>query len=232
VESLASVGNYDLFFCDLTPRQLLSLGRERLSHAYKTQLEHYRYGCGVFKVDYALNAPIPWKATDCLRAATVHLGGSFEDIALSEKQVRSGQIAERPFILLSQPTLFDSSRAPVGKHIVWAYCHVPFGSTVDMLPTIENQIERFAPGFRDVILARHVLSPANLEEMDSNLIGGDINGGVMDIRQFLFRPTWRHYATSSENTYICSSSTPPGGGVHGMCGYHAANLALSRARNK
>jgi phytoene dehydrogenase-like protein len=228
VQNLAALPNFDLFLCDLTPRQLIKVGGERLSESYRRRLRSYRYGAGVFKVDFALSAPIPWKAADCLRAATVHLGGSFEEIAASEKAVRNGQPADRPFILLAQPSLFDSSRAPAGKHTAWAYCHVPNGSKVDMLARVENQIERFAPGFREGILARRVFSPANLESMDANLVGGDIGGGVMDIRQFLFRPTRRHYATSARDIYICSSSTPPGGGVHGMCGFHAAKMALSR----
>jgi phytoene dehydrogenase-like protein len=228
VQNLAALPTYDLFLCDLTPRQLVKVAANRLSEGYKRRLQSYRYGAGVFKVDYALNAPIPWKAADCLRAATVHLGGSFEEIAASEKAVRSGQHADHPFVLLAQPSLFDSSRAPSGKHTAWAYCHVPNGSKVDMLEKLENQIERFAPGFRDCILARRVFSPADLESMDANLVGGDIGGGVMDLRQFLFRPTSRHYATSARDIYICSSSTPPGGGVHGMCGFHAAKMAMSR----
>jgi phytoene dehydrogenase-like protein len=228
VQSLAALPNYGLFLCDLTPRQLLTVGGERLSETYKRRLRSYRYGPGVFKVDYALSAPIPWTATDCLRAATLHLGGSFEEIAASEKAVRNGHHAERPFVLLAQPSLFDSSRAPAARHTAWAYCHVPNGSKVDMLEKLENQIERFAPGFRDCILARRVFAPADLESMDANLVGGDIGGGVIDLRQVLFRPTSRHYATSARDIYICSSSTPPGGGVHGMCGYHAAKMALSR----
>ena len=228
VENLAELGNYDLFLCDLTPRQLVKVGGQKLSESYKRRLSRYRYGAGVFKVDYALSAPIPWKAFECLRAATVHLGGSFEEIAASEKAVRNGQHAERPFVLLAQPSLFDATRAPAGKHTAWAYCHVPHGSKVDMLPKLEGQIERFAPGFRECILARRVSYPADLENMDANLVGGDISGGVMDARQILFRPTARHYATSAREIYICSSSTPPGGGVHGMCGYHAAKVALSR----
>jgi phytoene dehydrogenase-like protein len=230
VQSLAALEKYDLLLCDLTPRQLIQVSGQRLSDSYKRRLGRYRYGAGVFKVDYALDAPIPWKAPDCLRAATVHLGGSFEEIAASEKAVRIGQHVDRPFVLLAQPSLFDSSRAPKGKHTAWAYCHVPNGSRVNMLDKIENQIERFAPGFRQCVLARRVFSPADLESMDANLVGGDIGGGTMDIRQFLFRPTWRHYVTSSRDIYVCSASTPPGGGVHGMCGYHAANTALSRLR--
>jgi phytoene dehydrogenase-like protein len=232
VQSLAALANvfpnYDLFLCNLTPRQLVKVGGDSLSDSYKRRLGKYRYGAGVFKVDYALNAPIPWRAPGCLRAATVHLGGSFEEIAASEKAVRIGHVAERPFVLLAQPSLFDSSRAPEGKHTAWAYCHVPNGSKENMLERLEDQIERFAPGFRECILARRVFSPTDLESMDANLVGGDIGGGVMDIRQFLFRPTWRHYATSARKIYLCSASTPPGGGVHGMCGYHAAKMALSR----
>lgn len=228
VDNLAALQNYDLFLCDLTPRQLVEVGREKLSASYKRKLEQFRYGAAAFKVDYALSSPIPWKAQECLQAATVHLGGSFEEIAASEKAVRNGEPAERPFVLLAQPSLFDPSRAPAGQHTAWAYCHVPNGSTFDMLERLENQIERFAPGFRDCVLARRVFSPADLETMDANLVGGDIVGGVMDIRQFIFRPTARHYATSARDVYICSASTPPGGGVHGMCGYHAAKMALSR----
>jgi phytoene dehydrogenase-like protein len=228
VQSLATLANYDLTLCDLTPRQLIKFGGQRFSDNYKQRLTKYRYGAGVFKLDYALNAPIPWKAPDCLRAATVHLGGSFEDIAASEKAVRRGENADRPFVLLAQPSLFDSTRAPAGQHTAWAYCHVPNGSNVNVLEKLENQIERFAPGFRDCVLARRVFSPADLEHMDANLVGGDIGGGAMDIRQFLFRPTSRHYATSAPDIYICSASTPPGGGVHGMCGYHAAKMALAR----
>jgi phytoene dehydrogenase-like protein len=230
VENLTALSSYDLTLCDLTPRQLFKVGGRRFSESFKQQLASYRYGAGVCKVDYALNAPIPWKAADCSRAATVHLGGSFEEIAESEKAVRTGHHPDRPFVLLAQPSLFDSSRAPVGKHTAWAYCHVPNGSEVDMQQKLEDQIERFAPGFRDCILARRVFSPAALESMDANLVGGDIGGGIMDIRNFLFRPTRRRYATSAPDVYICSSSTPPGGGVHGMCGYHAAKMALTRLK--
>ena len=228
VDRLDSVGEFDAALCDVTPRQLLRMAAERFTPSYNRRLERYRQGPGVFKVDYALSQPIPWKAAECVRAATLHLGGSMEEIAASEDAMRNGRHAERPFVLLAQPTLFDSGRAPQGKHIAWAYCHVPHGSTFDMLPRLEAQIERFAPGFRDCILARRVFKPADLEAMDANLLGGDIAGGAADWRQFLFRPTWRQYATPDRAIYICSSSTPPGGGVHGMCGYNAANLALSR----
>jgi phytoene dehydrogenase-like protein len=162
----------------------------------------------------------------------VHLGGSMAEIAASESATANGAIAEQPFILLAQPTLFDASRAPAGKHIAWAYCHVPNGSSCNMLPRIEAQIERFAPGFRECVLARRASSPADLQSMDANLVGGDISGGASDFRQFLFRPTWRQYATSDERIYLCSSSTPPGGGVHGMCGYNAAKLALRQLDNR
>ncbi|MGC2448420.1 MAG: NAD(P)/FAD-dependent oxidoreductase [Candidatus Sulfotelmatobacter sp.] len=227
VESLTELPGYDAVLCDVTPRQLLRIAGERLSDGFKHRLQRFRYGPAAFKVDYALSGPIPWKASECLRAASVHLGGSFEEIAASEKAVRHGEHADRPFVLLAQPTLFDASRAPAGKHIAWAYCHVPNGSKVDMLERLEGQVERFAPGFRETVLARRILSPTQLEGMDANLVGGDIGGGVMDLRQFLFRPTSRHYATSAKDIYICSSSTPPGGGVHGMCGYHAAVQALA-----
>jgi phytoene dehydrogenase-like protein len=228
VESLESLTDYEVILCDVTPRQLLAFGGPSFSEGYRRQLSKFRYGPGAFKVDYALSDPIPWKAAECRRAATVHLGGSFREIAASERAVRSGKCADRPFVLLAQPTLFDPSRAPRGKHTAWAYCHVPNGATVDMLENIEDQIERFAPGFRDTVLARRTFDPAMLEGMDSNLVGGDIGGGVLDLRQMLFRPTRKLYATSAKNIYICSASTPPGGSVHGMCGYHAAKMALRR----
>jgi phytoene dehydrogenase-like protein len=231
VESIAELSGYDLILCDVTPRQLLKIAGQRLSDRYQSRLKRFRYGPGAFKVDYALSAPIPWKASECLRASAVHLGGSFEEIAASEKAMRDGRQADRPFVLLAQPTIFDASRAPAGKHTAWAYCHVPNGSKVNMLERLEGQIERFAPGFREAVLARRVFFPAELESLDANLVGGDIGGGAMDLRQFLFRPTWRHYATSAKDVYLCSSSTPPGGGVHGMCGYHAAAGALARVHS-
>jgi phytoene dehydrogenase-like protein len=228
VESLDTLPDYQVILCDVTPRQLLALAGRRFSENYRRQLSKFRYGPGAFKVDYALSDPIPWTASACRRAATVHLGGSFEEIAASEQAVRSGKCADRPFVLLAQPTLFDPSRAPRGQHTAWAYCHVPNGAKVDMLEKIEDQIERFAPGFRDTVLARRTFDPAMLESMDSNLVGGDIGGGVLDLGQMLFRPTRKLYATSAKNIYICSASTPPGGSVHGMCGYHAAKMALRR----
>ncbi len=230
IVSFDQVQNYQIAMCDVTPRQLLHLSQGKLAPGYRRDMEKFRYGPGIFKVDYALSAPVPWRATECLRAATVHLGGSMAEIVTSEAAMAAGHTAERPFVLLAQPTLFDPSRAPAGKHIAWAYCHVPNDSACNMLERVEAQIERFAPGFRDCILARRTFSPANLEAMDANLVGGDIGGGAADFRQFLFRPTWRQYATSDERIYLCSSSTPPGGGVHGMCGYNAAKLALRRLR--
>ena len=217
-----------LILCDTTPRQLLSLTGNRLTPGDRRAFSHFQYGPGAFKVDFALSEPVPWRAPACLRAITVHLGGTFEEIAASELAVAQGRIPERPFVLAAQPTLFDPSRAPAGKHILWAYCHVPNGSTIDMTSRIESQIERFAPGFRDCILARHISSPSILESMDANLVGGDIGGGALSLRQFLFRPSLRNYATSNPNIFLCSASTPPGGGVHGMCGYHAATQALGR----
>jgi phytoene dehydrogenase-like protein len=230
VERLRDLPGHDVTLCDVTPQQLLRMTDGQLSERYRSKLQQFRYGPGVFKVDYALASPIPWTAGESLRAATVHVGGSAAEITASEAAVRSGKHAERPFILLAQPSLFDKTRAPEGKHTAWAYCHVPNGSNVDMLERFERQIERFAPGFRDCVIARRVFSPAAIEAMDANLIGGDIGGGAMDLRQFAFRPTWRRYATSARDLYMCSSSTPPGAGVHGMCGYHAARAALSRLR--
>ena len=226
IESFRQLPPCDLTLCDLTPQQLLRIFEDKLSPSYRKQLRKYRYGPGVFKVDYALASPIPWKAAECLHAATVHLGGSMQEIAASEAAMSQGKISEKPFILVTQPSLFDPSRAPEGKHTAWAYCHIPNGSQLNCLEKLENQIERFAPGFRDCILARRIFAPADLEAMDANLVGGDIGGGAVDIRQLLFRPTWRQYRTSAPDIYLCSSSTPPGGAVHGMCGYNAAHTAL------
>jgi phytoene dehydrogenase-like protein len=219
---------------DVTSRQLLSIAGERLPAGYRRALERYRYGLGVFKIDWALNGPIPWKAAECFRAATIHLGGTLAQIADAERAVWHGQHPERPYIILVQPTLFDPSRAPEGKHTAWAYCHVPNGSTFDVTERIEAQIERCAPGFRDCILARHVMPPAAMEQHNANYIGGDINGGVQDMWQFYTRPTLRRvpYSTPAKELYLCSSSTPPGGGVHGMCGYFAARAALDSTLKK
>jgi phytoene dehydrogenase-like protein len=177
-------------------------------------------------VDWALDAPIPWKATECLRAGTVHLGGTLEDIAAAERAPWLGGVAERPFVLLAQPTLFDPTRAPSGKHIAWAYCHVPNGSSFDASTRIEEQVERFAPGFRERILKRSVMVASSLALHNPNLVGGDIGGGAVNLAQFFLRPTWRRYRTPAKGLYFCSASTPPGGGVHGLCGYLAAQAAL------
>jgi len=230
IEQLDTLRDYEMKLCDVAPQQLLKMGNNRLAESYKQKLRQFRYGPAAFKVDFALSQPVPWKAKECARAATVHIGGSFAEIAESEEAMATGQHAEKPFLILAQPSLFDSTRAPDDRHTAWAYCHVPNGSTFDMLPRIEAQIERFAPGFRDCILAKKVFSPAALQAMDANLIGGDIGGGAMNLRQFLFRPTRLQYQTSANDIFLCSSSTPPGAGVHGMCGYHAASLALSRMR--
>jgi phytoene dehydrogenase-like protein len=226
VESIDDLPSARTILCDVTPRQLLQMADTRLPASYRRQLERYRYGLAAFKIDWALDGPIPWKAKECLRAGTVHLGGTLEEIAASEETAWRGGHAERPFVLLAQPSLFDETRAPAGKHTVWAYCHVPNGSTFDMSERIENQIERFAPGFRARVLARHLMSPAELERKNANLVGGDINGGAQDIRQHFMRPTLRLYSTPAKGLYICSSSTPPGGGVHGLCGYFAAQRVL------
>ena len=227
VDSLESMAEYGLLLADVTPKQVLSMAGNRLSTGYKRSLSRFRYGPGVFKVDYALREPIPWRAKDCSRAATVHLGGTLDEIAASEEAMSQGRTTERPFVLLAQPSLFDDSRAPANQHTAWAYLHVPNGSRADMLGPLESQIERFAPGFRECVLARRVFSTADLETMDENLVGGDIVGGAVTIPQMLFRPTAMQYATSAKNIFLCSSSTPPGGGVHGMCGYNAAKAALA-----
>ncbi len=213
---------------DVTPRQLLDIAGVHFTERYRGALKRYRYGPGVFKVDLALDGPIPWSAGECLRAGTVHLGGTLEEISAGEAAVARGEHPERPFILLAQQSLFDPTRAPEGKHTVWAYCHVPNGSTFDMTERIEAQIERFAPGFRDRILARSAWGPADLEGWNANLVGGDINGGYMDVRQLFARPMIRAnpYSTSAPGLYLCSSSTPPGGAVHGLCGFMAARSAL------
>jgi phytoene dehydrogenase-like protein len=213
---------------DVTPRQLARIARSRLSAEYRRKLERFRHGPGVFKVDWALAEPIPWKAEECALAATVHLGGTLDEIEASEAAVWNGEHPERPFVILAQQSLFDPSRAPAGKHTAWAYCRVPNGSTFDMTERIEAQVERFAPGFRDVVLARSVMSPADLERHNANYIGGDISGGVHDLRQLLARPALRPvpYSTPAKGLYLCSSSTPPGAGVHGMCGHLAARAAL------
>ena len=226
VKSIDDLPPTRAILCDDTPRQLVTMAGHRFSPRFRRTLEKYRYGPGAFKVDWALDAPIPWEAAECGRAATVHIGGTLEEIERSERAAWQGKHSERPFVLLAQPSLFDPTRAPQGRHTAWAYCHVPNGSDFDMTERIENQIERFAPGFRSRILARNVMPPRVLEQHNANLVGGDINGGAQDLSQMFFRPTWRRYATGVNGLYLCSSSTPPGGGVHGMCGYLAARRAL------
>ena len=228
IASLNQLPGSKALLLDVSPRQLLTLGGHRWSSLYRWQLERYRYGMGVFKMDWALAEPIPFTAPACRSAGTVHIGGSLEEIAASEAQTFNGAPAEKPFVLLAQQSLFDDSRAPQGKHTGWAYCHVPNGSRKDMTEIIEKQVERFAPGFRERILARHTMDTAQMETYNPNYIGGDINGGNLDIGQLFTRPALRHspYKTSEKNIYLCSASTPPGGGVHGMCGYHAARRAL------
>ncbi|MXV52382.1 NAD(P)-binding protein [Pedobacter sp. HMF7647] len=228
IKSLADIPPTKVVLFDLTPRQILNIAGEDLSAFYKWQLNRYQSGSGVFKIDWALSEPAPFTAPACKSAGTIHLGNSFEEISLSEEQVSKGIYPAKPFVLFTQPSVFDCSRAPVSKHTAWAYCHVPFGSTIDMTAQIENQVERFAPGFKEVILAKSTMNTLQLEQYNPNYIGGDINGGAFDITQLFSRPALRFspYRTSSRKFYICSSSTPPGGGVHGMCGYYAAKRAL------
>ncbi|MCC7354550.1 MAG: NAD(P)/FAD-dependent oxidoreductase [Anaerolineae bacterium] len=228
VETMKDLPPARAILFDVTPRQLLRIAGDRLPAGYRRKLAGYRYGPGVFKIDWALDGPIPWRAAACARAGTLHLGGTLAEIAASERAVWRGEHAERPYILLVQQSLFDPTRAPQGKHTAWAYCHVPHGSTCDMTGRIEAQVERFAPGFRDLILARSVRSAADMEQYNPNYVGGDINGGLQDFRQHFTRPMLRlvPYSTPVKGLYICSSSTPPGGGVHGMCGYFAARAAL------
>jgi phytoene dehydrogenase-like protein len=218
----------DVILADVVPRELLRIAGSRLPERYARALRAYRHGPGAFKLDWALDGPIPWRAEDCRRAATVHLCGTLEEVSASERCPWNGQHAERPFVLFAQQTLFDDSRAPAGKHTAWAYCHVPNGSTEDMSERIEAQVERFAPGFRELVLERSVRDPAAFESGNRNLVGGDINGGAMDLRQLFFRPVRKlvPYRTPVSGLYICSSSTPPGGGIHGMCGYAAARVAI------
>ncbi len=228
VESLAELGDSRAVLLDVTPRGLLALAGDRLPDRYRHGLERYRYGPGVFKLDWALDGPIPWRAEECARAATVHLGGTLEEIAASEAAPGQGEVVERPYVLLAQQSLFDPTRAPAGQHTVWAYCHVPNGSTVDMTERIEAQVERFAPGFRERILSRSALGPAEIERYNANYVGGDINAGAATLSQLFTRPVARvsPYTTPLPGVFLCSASTPPGGGVHGMCGFHAAQAAL------
>jgi phytoene dehydrogenase-like protein len=232
VRSLDELETPDIVMLDLTPPQVLALAGHRLPAAYASALRRYRFGPGVFKVDWALSAPVPWTATDARRSGVLHLGGRIDEIAAAEADVWEGRHPERPFVILAQPTVFDSGRAPPGSHTLWAYCHVPNGSAFDMTSRIENQIERFAPGFRDLVIGRHAMAPAAMQAHDANLIGGEIGGGENSLAQLFFRPVARRipYATPLRGVYICSASTPPGGAIHGMGGYHAAKAALRALR--
>jgi phytoene dehydrogenase-like protein len=233
VTSLQQLPSAHTVLFDITPKQLLQIAGHKFSSLYKWQLERYRYGDGVFKVDWALDAPVPFTANGCRNAGTVHLGGTLEEIVIAEQAPAKGLHADKPYVLLAQQSLLDSSRAPEGKHTAWAYCHVPNGSTKNMSEIIETQVERFAPGFKDTILAKHTFNTAQMEEHNPNYIGGDINGGIIDIGQLFTRPAlrWSPYKTSAKGLYICSSATPPGGGVHGMCGYYAAKKAMKEFFN-
>jgi phytoene dehydrogenase-like protein len=231
IDSLDELDTRDaIVMCDITPRQLLRIAGARLTASYRRVLGRFRFGPGAFKIDYALSEPIPWKAPECRRAMTVHVGGTFAEIARAEYEVGQGKQAERPFLLVAQPSLYDPVRAPSGQHTAWVYCHVPNGASEDRTPAIEAQVERFAPGFGDCVLARRVFAPADLEAMDANLVGGDVNAGAFTLRQTLLRPGIRSYRTRTPGLYLCSASTPPGGGVHGMCGFHAAQAALRDLR--
>lgn len=228
IDNLDQLPKSRVVLLDTTVWQFSHIAGDRLPARYRTRLNHFRHAPGVFKIDYALSSPIPWKAEVCRRAGTIHLGGTLDEIANSERDVARGQLPNRPFTLVAQQSLFDETRAPAGKHTLWAYCHVPFGCKVDMSDAIESQIERFAPGFRDCIVARQKTGAADLEKSNPNLAGGDINGGAANLWQLIARPIFSPtpYRTPLRGVYLCSSSTPPGGGVHGMCGYHAARAAL------
>lgn len=230
VEHLEDLPDYRAVLLDVAPRNFARILGERLPQRYRRQLERYRYGVGVCKVDFALAEPVPWLAEECRQAATLHLGGTLEEIAAAERQVIQGQHPEKPYVLVAQHTLFDPSRAPQGKHTLWAYCHTPHNSCQDMSDKIEAQIERYAPGFKDCILARHVRTAREMEAYNPNYVGGDINNGVQDLFQMFTRPSFQinPYTTPLKDVYICSSATPPGGGVHGMCGHYAAQAALQR----
>ncbi len=229
IHGLKNIPSSTIKLFDVTPRQLLEIVGDNFPPSYRKRMEQFRYGHGVFKIDWAISEPIPFAAATCRQAGTVHLGGTFAEIASAEAAVWNEKHHPKPFVLLSQPSLFDATRAPNKKHTAWAYCHVPRNSTRDMASIIEDQIERFAPGFKDVILAKHTMNTQDMQYYNPNYIGGDINGGVQDIWQHFSRPImrWSPYTTPLKDIYICSSSTPPGGGVHGMCGYHAAKKALS-----
>lgn len=228
VNSMKDIPSAKAILFDLTPKQILEITVDTFPQNYQKKLSDYRYGAGVFKIDWALNSPIPFKIKECGLAATVHISGTQQEIIDSEKSIWQERHSKSPLILLAQPSLFDKSRAPTGKHTAWAYCHVPHGGNMDMTEIIENKIERLAPGFKECILQRHTMNSIEMHNYNPNYVGGDINGGVQDLWQFYNRPVLKisPYSTPVKGIYICSSSTPPGGGVHGMCGYHAANQAL------
>ncbi len=228
VDNLNDLPKSRVILLDVSVWEFLRIAQGQLPPAYRHRLESFRHAPGIFKIDYALSEPIPWKAEACRRAGTIHLGGTMDEIAAAEREVARGKIPERPFTLVAQQSLFDETRAPRGQHTLWAYCHVPFDCKIDMSDSIESQIERFAPGFRDGILARHTIGAADLEKSNLNLAGGDINGGAANLMQLIARPILspKPYRTPLRGVYLCSASTPPGGGVHGMCGFHAARLAL------
>ncbi|MDB4946154.1 MAG: NAD(P)/FAD-dependent oxidoreductase [Labilithrix sp.] len=228
VTSLRSLPRAKAVLLDVMPRSLVQIAGDALPASYGDQLRRYRHGPGVFKMDFALRGPVPWTAAECHRTATVHVGGTLEELAGSERAPHEGRVSERPFVLVAQQSLFDDTRAPPGQHTLWAYCHVPNGSKVDMSTIIEDQIERFAPGFRDLVLARSTMNAADVERHNANYVGGDIGGGLNDLPQTLARPVarWNPYTTPNPSLFLCSSATPPGGGVHGMCGYWAARAAL------
>lgn len=228
VRSLADLPASRVVFLDVTPKVALSLAGEALPARYRDRLGRYRYGPAVWKVDYALSEPVPWTNPDCRRAGSLHLGGPLEEVARAEAEVAAGRHPDRPFVLVAQQSLFDDSRAPAGRHTLWTYCHVPHGSDVDMTDAIERQLERFAPGFRDVVLARHAAGPSWYEAYNPSFVGGDIAGGAHDGLQLVLRPGLglHPYRTPNPRLFLCSAATPPGGGVHGMCGANAAALAL------
>jgi phytoene dehydrogenase-like protein len=231
VESLAEFPEARAYLFDTSPRIMSRICEEALPAGFRAKLEKFRHGPGIFKLDWALSGPIPWRAKECEQAATIHVGGTLEQIAASERAAWNGEHSTSPYVLLAQQSLFDPTRAPAGKHVGWAYCHVPAGSTVDMTENIERQVERFAPGFRDSILARSAWNTAEVEQHNANYLGGDISGGVMDLGQLFTRPTVRMspYSTPNPKIFLCSASTPPGPGVHGMCGHHAGLAALRTA---
>jgi len=228
IRSLSDLPPAKALFFDISPKQLLDIAGESFNDFYRWQLKRFRYGTGVFKVDWALDGPVPFTAPECREAGTVHLGNTLEEIARSEADAVAGRLNDNPYVLVAQQSLFDTSRAPSGKQVLWAYCHVPHGSTADRTGIIEKQIERYAPGFRDLIISRHTMNTSQLEAYNPNYIGGDINGGILDLWQLFTRPALRvsPYRTSAKGLYLCSASTPPGGGVHGMCGFNAARQAL------